>query len=72
MLEARIAAGGFGVVFRARQVHEGRDLGPVALKFLRHGRDTPIARYRLANELLASRMLVSPHMVRVHHLDRDE
>jgi serine/threonine-protein kinase len=72
-LEARLGAGGFGRLFRARQVHGEVDLGDVVLKFLLPEREGDLcARRRLLDEVRAARSVQSPHVVKVFDVDFDE
>jgi len=72
-LQSRLGAGGFGMVYRARQEMGSLDLGDVVLKFVRPelmGNES--ARVRFANEAWAARQVCSPHLVKVFDLDFDD
>lgn len=63
-LEERIATGGMGVVWRARDHRLGRD---VAIKLIRpEYADDPTFRQRLQLEARAIAAINSPHVVRIH------
>ncbi|HVT64746.1 MAG TPA: protein kinase [Mycobacteriales bacterium] len=63
-LEERIATGGMGVVWRARDHRLGRD---VAIKLIRpEYADDPTFRERLNLEARAIAAITSPHVVRIH------
>jgi serine/threonine-protein kinase len=63
-LEQRIATGGMGVVWRARDHRLGRD---VAIKLIRpEYADDPTFRQRLRLEARAIAAIRSPHVVRIH------
>ncbi|MCU0675552.1 MAG: serine/threonine protein kinase [Myxococcota bacterium] len=62
-LVRRLAAGGFGMVFAARHVEAGLDLGPVAVKLIRHP-DRSDAR-RFLEEAALARKVRSPHLLEV-------
>jgi serine/threonine-protein kinase len=63
-LEERIATGGMGVVWRARDHRLGRD---VAIKLIRpEYADDPTFRQRLELEARAIAAINSPHVVRIH------
>lgn len=63
-LEERIATGGMGVVWRARDHRLGRD---VAIKLIRpEYADDPTFRQRLQSEARAIASINSPHVVRIH------
>lgn len=62
-LVRRIAAGGFGIVFAARHVESGLDLGSVAVKLIRHP-ERPDAR-RFLEEAALARKVRSPHLLEV-------
>lgn len=65
LVEARVGAGGMGVVFRGRELETGL---PVALKLLRNA--TEEDRLRLVREALVLRTVRHPHVVR--YLDHCE
>jgi serine/threonine-protein kinase len=63
-LQERIAIGGMGVVWRARDERLGRD---VAIKLIRpEYADDPIFRQRLRTEARATAAIRNPHVVRLH------
>jgi CheY-like chemotaxis protein len=66
LLEERLGAGTFGVVFRARDQQQGR---PVAIKVLKSALgDSQEALERLRRESVAAARLHHPHAVEVHEL----
>jgi len=68
-LESRLAEGGFGQVWSARQVSLDR---PVALKVLRPGRrEDPSIRERFRREARALAAISHPHVVTCHDFDVD-
>ena len=72
-LERRLGAGGFALVFLARQVQGEIDLGQVVLKFLQQNlADNESVRRRFTNEARAARKVGSPHVVKVFDLGFDE
>ncbi len=72
-LERRLGAGGFALVFLARQVQGDIDLGQVVLKYLQRSlADNASVRRRFINEARAARRVGSPHMVKVFDLGFDE
>ena len=72
-LERRLGAGGFALVFLARQVQGKIDLGQVVLKFLqRNMADNQSVRRRFINEARAARRVSSPHVVKVFDLGFDD
>lgn len=72
-LSQRLGAGGFGLVFLARQQQSGIDLGDVVLKYL-HGHTALNDKFRVRfiNEARAARRVASPHVVKVFDLGFDE
>ena len=72
-LESKLGAGGFALVFLARQVEGGIDLGDVVLKFLhRNLAQNESIRKRFINEARAARQVRSPHAVKMFDLGFDE
>jgi serine/threonine-protein kinase len=69
-LEERIATGGMGVVWRARDHRLGRD---VAVKLIRpEYADDPTFRQRLRLEARAIAAISSPHVVRIHDVCEED
>ena len=69
-LERLLGIGGMGVVYRATDLHLGV---PVAIKLLRSEMaDRPGAFERFRQELLLSRQVSSPHVVRIHDIAQHE
>jgi tetratricopeptide (TPR) repeat protein len=69
-LEKLLGVGGMGVVYRATDLHLGV---PVAIKLLRSEMaDRPGAFERFRQELLLSRQVSSPHVVRIHDIAQHE
>ncbi len=68
-VDKRLAAGGFGTVYVATQMHAKTELGTVVLKFLHSelAHDPRISK-RFVTEARAARELTNPHMVRVFDL----
>jgi serine/threonine-protein kinase len=68
-VDRRLAAGGFGTVFVATQMHAQTELGTVVLKFLHSelAHDPRISK-RFVTEARAARELTNPHVVRVFDL----
>lgn len=63
-LEAELARGGMGVVYRARHMHSGR---PCALKLVLSGnRATAAQLHRFKREALAQAALEHPHILRIY------
>ena len=63
-LEAELARGGMGVVYRARHMHTGR---PCALKLVLSGnRATAAQLHRFKREALAQAALEHPHILRIY------
>ena len=72
-LVRRLGAGGFALVFLARQVQGDVDLGEVVLKYLQQSMaDNESVRRRFTNEARAARKVGSPHVVKVFDLGFDE
>ncbi len=63
LIESRIAEGGMGIVFQARQQHPPR---PVALKIVRHSLALPQVAQRLAFEAEILGRLHHPHIAQVY------
>ena len=69
-LEQLLGIGGMGVVYRATDLQLGV---PVAIKLLRSEMaEKPGAFERFRQELLLSRQVSSPHVVRIHDIARHE
>lgn len=66
VLDRRLAAGGMGIVYRAREVALDR---PVAIKVLRPELATAVARERFLREARLLARLQHPNVVPVHRAD---